>query len=61
MPVLLVGIVFHAGLEWTMNVQLFQWLITAYYLLFLGPLFSTSTQATAVGPAATTAGPACSA
>ncbi len=28
---------------------------------FLGPLFSTSTQATAVGPAATTAGPACSA
>ena len=61
MPVLVVGIVFHAGLEWTMNVQLFQWLITAYYILFLGPLFSRSTQATAIGPAATTAGPACSA
>lgn len=36
-PVLLLGIAFHAGLDWVMNVQLFQWLITAYYLLWLKP------------------------
>lgn len=34
-PVLVAGLLFHAGLEWVMNVQLFQWLITSYYLLFL--------------------------
>ena len=34
-PVLVTGILLHAGLEWMMNVQLFQWVITSYYLLFL--------------------------
>jgi len=37
LPVLLAGLAFHAGLDWAMNVQLFQWLITAYYLLWLKP------------------------
>jgi hypothetical protein len=34
-PVLLTGLALHAGLDWVMNVQLFQWTITSYYLLFL--------------------------
>jgi hypothetical protein len=38
LPVLMAGLAFHAGLDWAMNVQLFQWLITAYYLLWLQPL-----------------------
>ena len=38
--VLLAGLAFHAGLDWVMNVQLFQWLITAYYLLWLKPVSS---------------------
>ena len=38
LPVLLAGLAFHAGLDWVMNVQLFQWLITAYYLLWLQPI-----------------------
>ena len=37
LPVLVAGLAFHAGLDWVMNVQLFQWLITAYYLLWLKP------------------------
>ena len=37
LPVLCVGLAFHAGLEWMLNVQLFQWTITAFYLLFLQP------------------------
>ncbi len=37
LPVLLAGLAFHAGLDWVMNVQLFQWQITAYYLLWLKP------------------------
>lgn len=37
LPVLAAGLVFHAGLDWAMNVQLFQWLITSYYILFLDP------------------------
>ena len=36
-PVLLAGLAFHAGLDWVMNVQLFQWLITSFYLLWLEP------------------------
>ena len=36
-PVLIAGLAFHAGLDWAMNVQMFQWLITAYYLLWLQP------------------------
>jgi len=35
LPVLAAGLAFHAGLDWTLNVQLFQWLITSYYILFL--------------------------
>lgn len=38
LPVLAAGLAFHAGLDWVMNVQMFQWLITAYYLLWLEPL-----------------------
>jgi len=34
-PMLLAGLAFHAGLDYVVNVQLFQWFITAYYLLFL--------------------------
>lgn len=37
LPVLVAGLAFHGGLEWTLNVQLFQWLITSYYILFLAP------------------------
>ncbi|MFM1996814.1 MAG: hypothetical protein RLZZ111_1201 [Planctomycetota bacterium] len=37
LPVLAAGLAFHAGLEWMLNVQLFQWLITSYYVLFLVP------------------------
>ena len=40
LPVLLAGLAFHAGLDWAMNVQMFQWLITAYYLLWLKPVSS---------------------
>jgi hypothetical protein len=36
-PMLLAGIAFHAGLDWVLNVQLFQWVITSYYILFLHP------------------------
>jgi len=35
LPVLLCGLAFHLGLDYAVNVQLFQWVITAYYLLFL--------------------------
>ena len=45
LPVLLAGLAFHAGLDWVMNVQLFQWLITAYYLLWLQPRRDTSSDA----------------
>lgn len=38
LPVLVAGLAFHAGLDWVMNVQMFQWLITAYYLLWLKPV-----------------------
>lgn len=55
LPVLAAGLAFHAGLDWAMNVQLFQWLITSYYLLWLEPVSPS-------GPAssAPTSGPACS-
>lgn len=36
-PTLLTGVAFHAGLDWVLNVQLFQWVITSYYVLFLNP------------------------
>jgi len=53
-PVLLAGLAFHAGLDWVMNVQLFQWLITAYYLLWLKPASSSPASF------APMSGPACS-
>ena len=34
-PMLLFGLMLHGGLEWTMNVQMFQWVITSFYLFFL--------------------------
>ena len=40
-PALLAGLAFHAGLDWVMNVQMFQWLVTAYYLLWLKPASSS--------------------
>lgn len=36
-PVLLMGLAFHLGLEWALNIQLFQWTILGFYLLFLVP------------------------
>lgn len=42
-PVLILGLSLHIGLEWTLNVQMFQWTITAFYLLFLTPAASTLT------------------
>lgn len=56
LPVLLAGLAFHAGLDWVMNVQLFQWLITAYYLLWLNPVSSSRGASSAP-----TSGPACTA
>jgi hypothetical protein len=35
--VLLVGLTFHLGLEWALNVQMFQWTILSFYLLFIDP------------------------
>lgn len=55
LPVLAAGIAFHAGLDWVMNVQLFQWLITAYYLLWLRPISSSPPASSAP-----TSDPACS-
>jgi len=53
-PVLLAGLAFHAGLDWVMNVQMFQWLVTAYYLLWLKPASSSPASF------APRSGPACS-
>jgi hypothetical protein len=55
LPVLLAGLAFHAGLDWVMNVQMFQWLVTAYYLLWLTPLSSWPVSS------APRSGPACNA
>ena len=55
LPVLLSGLAFHAGLDWAMNVQLFQWMITAYYLLWLKPISPSRPVSSAP-----TSGPACS-
>ena len=55
LTVLLTGLAFHAGLDWVMNVQLFQWLITAYYLLWLKPVSPSR-----LVSSAPTSGPACS-
>jgi len=54
-PVLLAGLAFHAGLDWVMNVQMFQWLVTAYYLLWLKPASSSPASF------APRSGPACNA
>jgi len=45
LPLLAFGLAFHAGLEWILNVQLFQWTITAFYLLFLEPVPRRSSSA----------------
>ena len=34
-PMLVAGLALHAGLEWTLNVQLFQWIIASFYILFM--------------------------
>jgi hypothetical protein len=34
-PFLLMGILLHAGLEWSLNIQMFQWVITSFYILFI--------------------------
>ena len=34
-PMLILGLLLHGGLEWTMNIQMFQWVISSYYLLFI--------------------------
>jgi hypothetical protein len=54
LPVLVAGLAFHAGLDWVMNVQMFQWLITGYYLLWLKPASSLPVSS------APRSGPACS-
>ncbi len=54
-PVLLAGLAFHVGLDWVMNVQMFQWLVTAYYLLWLKPASSSPASF------APRSGPACNA
>jgi hypothetical protein len=54
LPVLVAGLAFHAGLDWVMNVQMFQWLITVYYLLWLKPASSWPVSS------APRSGPACS-
>lgn len=36
-PVLLAGVALHLGLEWTMNVPMFQWVAMAAYLNFVAP------------------------
>ncbi|MEI6834666.1 MAG: HTTM domain-containing protein [bacterium] len=32
---MILGLLLHGGLEWTMNIQMFQWIITSYYILFI--------------------------
>lgn len=34
-PFLVMGILLHAGLEWSLNIQMFQWVITSFYILFI--------------------------
>lgn len=36
-PVLLAGLLLHLGLEYSMNIQLFQWTMIATYVLFIDP------------------------
>ena len=36
-PVLLAGLALHLGLEYSMNIQLFQWVILSAYILFVEP------------------------
>lgn len=57
LPVLLTGLAFHAGLDWVMNVQLFQWLITAYYLLFMHVEPSCAAATERVGTPVSLSGP----
>ena len=41
-PTIIIGLLLHLGLEWTLNIQMFQWTITAYYILFLMPSRSSN-------------------
>ncbi len=34
---LIAGLLLHIGMEWSMNVQLFQWITASMYLLFISP------------------------
>lgn len=36
-PVLLIGLLFHAYLEYSINVPLFQWIVVSAYVLFINP------------------------
>jgi hypothetical protein len=36
-PVLLAGLLLHLGLEYSMNIQLFQWVMISAYVLFIEP------------------------
>jgi hypothetical protein len=36
-PVLLAGVMLHLGLEYSMNIQLFQWVMLSAYVLFIDP------------------------
>jgi uncharacterized membrane protein YphA (DoxX/SURF4 family) len=36
-PVLLAGVLLHLGLEYSMNIQLFQWVMVSAYVLFIDP------------------------
>jgi hypothetical protein len=36
-PVLLAGLLLHLGLEYSMNIQLFQWITLSAYILFIDP------------------------
>jgi len=36
-PVLLAGVLLHLGLEYSMNIQLFQWIMLSAYVLFIDP------------------------
>ncbi|HEY9788041.1 MAG TPA: HTTM domain-containing protein, partial [Candidatus Obscuribacterales bacterium] len=37
--VLLIGVIFHLGIDWSMNIPLFEYIMIAYYLNFLEPAF----------------------
>jgi hypothetical protein len=36
-PVLIAGLLLHAGIEWSMNIPFFEWVTVAAYLAFVDP------------------------